>query len=448
MAKEKKCYKVVIASPSDVSEERKITVEAIRLTNSIFKDSDVLLESYMWETDAFPSFHPEGPQGVIDKALNIENSDIFIGLFYLRFGTPTQSSESGTIHEIKQAIDAFENKGTPEVKLFFKKPTNSVLNKLNEDEFNQYRKVKDFQKEMYSKGIIGDFKKLDEFKDKLILDLTKFLLIKSGIVPREEKELKKETIKVEDEIKFAKAIGSNRKLILNLENYNLSNLDYLRGSTIYHEEVHDGLEIIIDGVENLSIIGSEDKSKLFVTPQYANVLTFRNSECITITNIIAGHDSKPGYCDGGVLVFKNCKNIIIKDSILFGCGVEGLKLDNVETFIFKNSIIRECNQGIMSISKSNNVYFRESTFEKNQLIFYGVGIGNFAFIEFEGCLFKDNSSYKDSDIIKSELISPSINSNVLIRNSKMINNDISYLARRRSLLNLENVYTKNNKFKI
>ena len=77
MAIKKTCYKVVIASPSDVNEERKIVEETIDKVNEYFKDSSVYLEPRQWETDAYSSFHPEGPQGIIDEALDIKNSDIF-----------------------------------------------------------------------------------------------------------------------------------------------------------------------------------------------------------------------------------------------------------------------------------------------------------------------------------------------------------------------------------
>ena len=448
MAVNKTCYKIVIASPSDVQAERKIIVEAIKITNEIFKESNVFLEPYMWETDAYPSFHPEGPQGVIDESLKIENSDILIGIFYLKLGTPTNKSESGTIHEIKQAIELFENKGIPEIKLYFKKPIIEDLDKLDKSDFEQFENVKKFKKTMFSKGIIGEFESINIFKDKLIKDFTRFLLIKTGVISNKKREIKKEVLKVEDEIEFVKNIGSNKELILTPNTYNLSNLGgYLRRENIYHEEVYDGLEIIIKGVNNLSIISDGGESKLLVTPQYANVLTFRDSKNIIITNLVLGHDAKPGECAGGVLVFENCKNIIINNSILFGCGIEGLKLSNVDTFIFNSSIIRKCTQSIMSISNSNNTFFRKSKFEKNQIIFYGVGTSDFSFIEFDECIFSDNYSWKESKAIKSELISPSINSNILIRNSQLINNSISHLAERLSLLNIENVLFKGNRFK-
>lgn len=448
MAITKTCYKVVIASPSDVVSERKTTLKAIKIINESFKESTAFLEPYTWETDADPSFHPKGPQGIIDEALNIESSDIFIGIFYLKFGTPAIDSDSGTVHEVMQAIEVYERNNTPEIKLYFKRPSQNDLSALNEYDLKQYESVKNFKKEMYSKGIIVEFDRISDFRYKLIKHFNKFLLRKKGVIPEKKIELRRKSIKIENEIELVKAIDSNRELVLMPGKYDLSSLDYLKGESIFHEEVYDGLEIIIKGLNNLSIISENDKSELTVSPRYANVLTFRNSENITITNLIIGHSPEPGECSGGVLIFENCKKIIINNSILFGCGVEGLKLIDTDTFIFNNSLIKDCNQGIMSISKSSNIHFIKSKFEHNQIIFCGIGIAEFSFVEFEDCIFINNYSYKDNEIIKTELIHPSINSNVLIRNSQIVNNSTSYLSEKISLINLENIKSKGNYFKI
>jgi hypothetical protein len=53
------------------------------------------LEVHRWETDSYPGFHPEGPQGLIDPILKIEDCDILIGIFWRRFGTPTTDAKSG-----------------------------------------------------------------------------------------------------------------------------------------------------------------------------------------------------------------------------------------------------------------------------------------------------------------------------------------------------------------
>ncbi|MHB8280260.1 MAG: right-handed parallel beta-helix repeat-containing protein [Candidatus Humimicrobiaceae bacterium] len=442
----KKSFKIIIVSPSDVREERQTINESIKIVNEIFKNSNVIFEPYQWETDVYPSFHPEGPQGIIDGSLDIKNSDILIGIFYLRFGSPVKDSGSGTIHEIKQAIESLEEKGIPEIKLYFKKPITKDLEKLTKDDFEQFENVRNFKKEMYSKGIIGEFNKKDDFKNKLIKDLTIFILKKIGVIPDNSKKLKKEVIQVDNEIEFIKSIGSNREIILTPKKYDLSNFDYLRREPIFHEKVFDGKELIIKNIENLTIISNEEKSEILVCDTYANVLTFRDSSNIALKNVIFGHSNKPGECLGGVLKFEKCSNVIINDSILFGSGTEGLSLYNVDNFNFSNSTIKNCTQGIMSIAESRNVNFRNSFFENNQIALYGVAISDFSFVEFIDCKFIDNYSWDESDLIKNELISTSINSDVLIKNSQIIKNYVDSLIEEPRLLNLENVIIEGNKF--
>jgi hypothetical protein len=68
----RRILRVVVASPNDVQAERKRLVDMIdELNLSDARDNDVHLELWRWETDAYPGFHPLGPQGLIDSLLRI-----------------------------------------------------------------------------------------------------------------------------------------------------------------------------------------------------------------------------------------------------------------------------------------------------------------------------------------------------------------------------------------
>ncbi len=445
MAIKKTCYKIVIASPSDVNEERKIVEETIDKVNEYFKDSSVYLESRQWETDAYPSFHPEGPQGIIDETLDIKNSDIFVGIFFLRFGKPVKNSDSGTLHEIKQAIKSYKEDSRPEIKLFFKKPVKVDLEKLDKQDFEQFEKIKDFKKEMSSKGIIGTFETIQEFRYILEKELTRYLLRKTGVIVIKSMKLIQTTIEVNNEIEFVKAIDSNRKIVLNLEKYNLSDLEDLRTESIYHEKVFDGGQIIIKGVKNLTIVSKGNKSELAITPLYANVLTFRECEDITISNIIACHSPNKGFCTGAVFDFENCSNVNINESVLYGSGADGLILTNVNTFIFESSVIEDCTQGIMTISNSKNILFRRGTFKHNQIYFSGIAVSDFSLVEFNECQFVDNFSVSEIKRLD-QLFATTINSDILLKNSIIKCNNIANLSMNKRYIKMENVTTMNNKF--
>ena len=90
------------------------------LNAGIAADRDLCLELSRWETDAYPGFHAEGPQGILDPILKIEDCDVLLGIFWKRFGTPTKDALSGTEYEIRTAIESFKKRGRPQIMIYFK----------------------------------------------------------------------------------------------------------------------------------------------------------------------------------------------------------------------------------------------------------------------------------------------------------------------------------------
>ncbi|WP_348982686.1 HEAT repeat domain-containing protein [Brasilonema octagenarum] len=119
---QKRILRVVVASPNDVKPERDILPNIIdELNRGIAADKHLILELSRWETDTYPGFHPEGPQGLIDPILDIKNCDILIGIFWKRFGTPVTDAQSGTEHEFLCAYDSWKKNGSPEIMFYFSK---------------------------------------------------------------------------------------------------------------------------------------------------------------------------------------------------------------------------------------------------------------------------------------------------------------------------------------
>ncbi|MER0041103.1 hypothetical protein [Pseudomonas sp. MGal98] len=93
---------VFIASPSDVSDERKILDSVINELNKTWSKSLKLrLEPIKWETDAYPNFGPYS-QDVINNQID-DDYDIFIAIFWSKIGTKTPAAQSGTIEEFERA---------------------------------------------------------------------------------------------------------------------------------------------------------------------------------------------------------------------------------------------------------------------------------------------------------------------------------------------------------
>lgn len=98
-----------------------------QINNDFLHPKGVHLEAHRWERDAFPALHQNGPQGLIDELLEIEDCDLVIGILWSRFGTPTISGETGTEHELRRAWQAWRQQGRPQVLLYTcTRPVNPV----------------------------------------------------------------------------------------------------------------------------------------------------------------------------------------------------------------------------------------------------------------------------------------------------------------------------------
>jgi hypothetical protein len=141
--------KVFIASPGEVSEERDIVTYVVselgRMLGSTF---DIELEALRWETHAWPDVGDDA-QDVINR--EIQDYDIFVGVMWKRFGSPTKRAESGTGEEFQRAYEFFKKYHKPKIMFYFcKRPFYST----RLDELTQFRKVVDFRGALEKLGVL------------------------------------------------------------------------------------------------------------------------------------------------------------------------------------------------------------------------------------------------------------------------------------------------------
>jgi hypothetical protein len=90
-------FRVLIASPSDLSEERNIATDAVNQWNNMHAAHEgAVLLPVKWETHAMPQSGTRPQQAINDQL--VSNSDILIGMFWTRLGTSTGVAESVTCH--------------------------------------------------------------------------------------------------------------------------------------------------------------------------------------------------------------------------------------------------------------------------------------------------------------------------------------------------------------
>ena len=156
-------YKILIASPSDVADERQTisgVIHSWNATNS--EELGVVLLPVKWETHSTPEMGGS-PQAIIDKQL-VEGCDFLIGTFWTRIGTPTEIAESGTVEEIEKFINA----GKPVMLYFSSKPV--VLNNIDT---GQYERLKSFKEKCQKEGLVEQYAEISELSEKLNRHLTK-----------------------------------------------------------------------------------------------------------------------------------------------------------------------------------------------------------------------------------------------------------------------------------
>lgn len=155
-------FNVLIASPSDVPDERQTIAQSLQEWNTLHsQEQGKILLPVMWETHSHPAMG-DRPQGLINEQV-VRNCDILIGAFWTRIGSPTGVEESGTVEEVKW----FLSQKKPVMLYFSKAPVD-----LDAVDLGQYQKLKDFKTSIRDKGIQEEYHSIAGLREKLSRQLT------------------------------------------------------------------------------------------------------------------------------------------------------------------------------------------------------------------------------------------------------------------------------------
>ena len=181
--------KVLVASPSDVSIERDMVADAInRINKAVFKKRNIRLEYVGWETDSYSGIGADA-QDVINKEFG-DDYDIFVGIMWHRYGSPTQRSDSGTVEEFERAYDNYMSSGCCKKILFY---FNSADLPQKEITLSQVDKVLAFKESLREKGVYyTHYAGPEHFKNKIYDDLVR--TISDMDVTEKEKDYREQGI--------------------------------------------------------------------------------------------------------------------------------------------------------------------------------------------------------------------------------------------------------------
>jgi hypothetical protein len=172
MARSVQLLRVFLASPSDVAEERDAAADVVsELNRTVASVRGLHLELVRWETHAAPGLGDDA-QAVINEQVG-DDYDIFVGVLYKRFGSPTLRAESGTEEEFDRAYKRFRsNPSALRLLLYFKQkafmPTSNELEQMS--------KVFEFRKRVADQGALyWEYEEVSDFSAYLRVHLAKHI---------------------------------------------------------------------------------------------------------------------------------------------------------------------------------------------------------------------------------------------------------------------------------
>ncbi len=156
---------VMVASPSEVNEERQLVQQVLGEWNAVHaKERKIVLLPAMWETHSAPSMG-DRPQEIINKQV-LRDCDILIAFLLTRLGTSTGKFPSGTVEEIEEHLRA----GKPAM-LYFSE-ARVAPDKLD---MMQFEALRAFREEVKMKGLIETYSDLPDLRGRLSLQLSNTL---------------------------------------------------------------------------------------------------------------------------------------------------------------------------------------------------------------------------------------------------------------------------------
>ncbi|RCK29393.1 DUF4062 domain-containing protein [Thalassospira lucentensis] len=172
MSDNRRIVRIFLASPGDLSNERKIASEVVNelnKTHSAYWKCN--LELFGWE-DTISQYGR--PQEIINREL--DQCELFIGMLWKRWGTPPDNDghfTSGFEEEFVRATDRMEQTKKPFISLMFKKVHPDLLR----DPGVELKKVLDFrQNEIDKKRLIfQEFDETQEFERKLSKTISQYI---------------------------------------------------------------------------------------------------------------------------------------------------------------------------------------------------------------------------------------------------------------------------------
>jgi nucleoside 2-deoxyribosyltransferase len=307
-------FRILIASPSDVVEEREIAVKTIQEWNDLNSpERQLVLLPLRWETHSAPEYGKR-PQEVINRQI-VDHCDLLIGVFWTRIGSPTGVADSGTLEEIERVA----KQGKP-VMLYF--------SQAKEDperiDIDQLKKLREFKQKTFPKALIETYASAIEFRDKL----AKQIEIQLRVILAEQSE--------------QLAGGPNPKPITDIQ---VGFADIEKGTYLGAEIALETTLLEVEGLDRLPDYGP--KQALNVVNSEKGIFTFNNDENRNYYRDLVSYYVRKNFFRPIRLWMKNVGALGARD-----CYVD-IRITSVEGETTVSSISQA---GLSAPSKSSNIF--------------------------------------------------------------------------------------------
>lgn len=214
------------------------------------------------------------------------------------------------------------------------------------------------------------------------------------------------TVRVASTRELLESIAPGAEIVIEPGYYNMSDhLDTLWAQEGEHwndthpyvqlVECYDGVELLIQGVWDMSITGggaAAEDTELVIDARYGAVLNFLECSELELSKLTMGHTKLSG-CAGNVLNFSACTDIRLNGMDLYGCGVYGIGCYNGTGELYAHeSTIRSCSCGPLEIYDGDGRFeFRDCWLVDSDGYAWYEGNPN-SELAFYGCIFDDNET--------------------------------------------------------
>jgi hypothetical protein len=165
MARVATVFEILLASPSDLPDERTSFRALVEEWNILHgRRRECVLEPVLWETHSTPEFG-DRPQALLNRQV-VDSCDALIGMFWTRLGTPTGQAASGTVEE----IDRFVTQGKPVLLYFSAHPVEP-----DHVDVAQLTALREFKRACRTRSLVEEYESPEDLRRKLALGLERLV---------------------------------------------------------------------------------------------------------------------------------------------------------------------------------------------------------------------------------------------------------------------------------